>query len=285
MMTALVPSKADGYYNAHDISAALPTFAHYLRLGEYRTCLSGKMHFTGPDQLHGYEERLTTDIYPSDFGWNPNWGEPDAKVTFQNMTNVLETGPCLRSSQIDYDDDVATKACKWLCDRPRAESTKPFMLTVSFTSPHEPYGARPKYWDLYTDDEIDLPAVPPIPVKDMDAHSKRIHGHYLFGKAEINDDVMRRARHGYYPSIEYIDAKVAAFPVNHFVDNLQFTIQSVSKTNIADQRETWRITSLENGETRGSLDRNQDGNKAGNRNRYSAQGHIGRCDRTWDKAE
>jgi choline-sulfatase len=126
------------------------------------------------------------------------------------MTNVLETGPCLRSLQIDYDDDVATKACGWLYDRARAESKQPFMLTVSFTSPHDPYVARPEYWDLYTDDEIDLPAVPPIPANKMDAHSKRIHAHYSIGKADINDNVIRRARHGYYASIEYIDAKVAA---------------------------------------------------------------------------
>ena len=31
------------------------------------------MHFCGPDQLHGFEERLTTDIYPADFGWTPDW--------------------------------------------------------------------------------------------------------------------------------------------------------------------------------------------------------------------
>ena len=148
MMTGLLPSKTGGYDNAHDFSSALPTFAHYMRLGGYLTCLSGKMHFTGPDQLHGYEERLTTDIYPSDFGWTPNWDEPEGKVTFQDMTNVLETGPCLRSLQIDYDDDVATKACGWLYDRARAESKQPFMLTVSFTSPHDPYVARPEYWDL-----------------------------------------------------------------------------------------------------------------------------------------
>ena len=26
------------------------------------------MHFVG-EQLHGFEERLTSDIYPGDFGW------------------------------------------------------------------------------------------------------------------------------------------------------------------------------------------------------------------------
>lgn len=210
MMTGLLPSKAGGYDNAHDFSAALPTFAHYLRLGGYRTCLSGKMHFTGPDQLHGYQERLTTDIYPSDFGWTPNWAEPDANVKFQDMQNVLETGPCLRSLQIDYDDDVATKACGWLYDRARDDGEQPFMLTVSFTSPHDPYVARPEFWDIYADDEIDLPKVPPIPIDELDPHSARMHKHYSIGETEVSDGIIRRARHGYYASIEYIDSKVAA---------------------------------------------------------------------------
>ena len=210
MMTGLLPSSAGGFDNAHDFSAAIPTLAHYLRLGGYLTCLSGKMHFTGPDQLHGYEERLTTDIYPSDFGWTPNWAEPEAKVTFQDMKNILETGPCLRSLQIDYDDDVETQACKWLYDRARDTSDQPFMLTVSFTSPHDPYVARPEFWEIYSDDEIDLPKIPPIPVEKMDPHSERIYGHYSIGEAEVTEDIIRRARHGYYASIEFIDAKVAA---------------------------------------------------------------------------
>jgi hypothetical protein len=33
------------------------------------------MHFCGPDQLHGFEERLTSDIYPGDYGWSVNWDD------------------------------------------------------------------------------------------------------------------------------------------------------------------------------------------------------------------
>jgi choline-sulfatase len=210
MMSGLLPSKVGGYDNAPEFSSAIPTFAHYLRLAGYRTCLSGKMHFAGPDQLHGYEERLTTDIYPSDFGWTPNWSEPDAKVTFQDMQNVIETGPCLRSLQMDYDDDVNTQAVRWLYDRARDSAKQPFMLTVSFTSPHDPYVARPEFWDMYDDAEIDLPKVSAIPLAELDAHSARIHEHYSFGKADVTDDIIKRARHGYYASIEYIDSKVAS---------------------------------------------------------------------------
>ena len=50
-----------------------PTIAHVLRAAGYDTALAGKMHFVGPDQLHGFEERLTTDVYPSGFGWTPDW--------------------------------------------------------------------------------------------------------------------------------------------------------------------------------------------------------------------
>ena len=55
-------------------------FAHHLRRAGYHTCLSGKMHFVGPDQLHGFEERLTTDIYPADFGWTPDYRKPGERI-------------------------------------------------------------------------------------------------------------------------------------------------------------------------------------------------------------
>ncbi len=217
MMSGLLPHKVGAYDNAPEFRASQPTLAHYLRLSGYLTCLSGKMHFAGPDQLHGFEERLTTDIYPSDFGWTPNWAEPDAKVTFQNMQNVIETGPCARSLQIDYDDDVTYQAIRWLYDRARdpgdqgdGQARRPFMLTASFTSPHDPYVAEPEFWDLYSDGEIDLPEVSAIPPKSMDAHSRRIFEHYSIGEATVTDDVVRRMRHGYYASISYIDSKVDA---------------------------------------------------------------------------
>ena len=72
MMTGRLPSSTKGYDNAAYLASTIPTFAHVARRAGYRTVLSGKMHFVGPDQLHGFEERRTTDIYPADFGWTPD---------------------------------------------------------------------------------------------------------------------------------------------------------------------------------------------------------------------
>src|SRR5437762_10188013 len=72
LLTGRLPSAIGVYDNGAELSASIPTLAHYLRARGYFTCLAGKMHFIGPDQLHGFEERLTTDVYTAGFDWIPD---------------------------------------------------------------------------------------------------------------------------------------------------------------------------------------------------------------------
>jgi choline-sulfatase len=90
MVTGQLPSKIGAYDNAADLPADVPTYAHYLRNEGYHTALAGKMHFCGPDQLHGYEQRLTSDIYPGDYGWSVNWDEPVSYFPNQKSLKRLE---------------------------------------------------------------------------------------------------------------------------------------------------------------------------------------------------
>ena len=62
LLTGQLVSAIGAYDNGAEWPAATPTLAHYLRAQGYFTCLAGKMHFLGPDQLHGFEERITTDV-------------------------------------------------------------------------------------------------------------------------------------------------------------------------------------------------------------------------------
>ena len=152
-MSGLLPSRTRVYDNAAEFASDLPTFAHHLRRAGYATCLSGKMHFVGPDQLHGFEERLTTDIYPADFGWTPDWQQPDARIDwwYHNLGSVIGAGVAEITNQLDYDDEVAFQAPAKLYDLARRADPRPWCLTVSFTHPHDPYVARPRHWDLYAD--------------------------------------------------------------------------------------------------------------------------------------
>lgn len=132
MVTGQLPSKIGAYDNANSIGSDVPTYAHYMRSNGYETVLAGKMHFIG-EQLHGYEKRLTSDIYPGDYGWVVNWDEPGRRLEwYHNASSILQAGPCVRSNQLDYDEEVMYKSKQFLYDHVRQNDDKrPFCLTVS----------------------------------------------------------------------------------------------------------------------------------------------------------
>ncbi len=213
-MSGQLISRIAAYDNASEFRATVPTFAHYLRTLGYRTCLSGKMHFVGPDQKHGFEDRVTTDIYPSDFAWTPDWEAHDERIDkwYHNMQTVKESGVAQATFQIDYDDEVGFAARRWLFDRARdktqhPDNSQPFMMVASFIHPHDPYVARPEWWELYTDDEIDLPAYVP-PLEKHDPFSRRVMDGIEASYIELTEEEVRRARRAYLANVSYFDSKI-----------------------------------------------------------------------------
>ncbi|PWG16012.1 choline-sulfatase [Salibaculum griseiflavum] len=209
-MTGQLPSRTGVYDNAAEFSSALPTYAHHLRRAGYQTCLSGKMHFVGPDQMHGFEERLTTDIYPADFGWTPDYRKPGERIDwwYHNMGSVTGAGVAEISNQMEYDDEVAYHATRKLYDLARGQDDRPWCLTVSFTHPHDPYVARKKYWDLYEDCDHLLPQMAALDYDDHDPHSQRIFDANDWRSYDITEDHIRRARRAYFANISYLDDKI-----------------------------------------------------------------------------
>ncbi|RAL07381.1 putative choline sulfatase [Aspergillus homomorphus CBS 101889] len=209
MVTGQLPSKIGAYDNASDLPGDVPTYAHYLRREGYHTALAGKMHFCGPDQLHGYEQRLTSDIYPGDYGWSVNWDEPDIRPDwYHNMSSVMEAGPVVRTNQLDFDEEVMYKSTQYLYDHVRQRGDQPFCLTVSMTHPHDPYAMTKEYWDLYEDVEIPLPKHGAIPHGQQDPHSQRVLKCIdLWGK-EMPEERIKAARRAYYAACTYVDTNV-----------------------------------------------------------------------------
>jgi choline-sulfatase len=217
MMAGRLPSRIGAFDNGAELAASVPTFAHYLRVRGYYTCISGKMHFVGPDQFHGFEERLTTEIYPADFSWTPVAGYKDITLDDERrytagvstIDTVLDAGPMARTMQIDYDEAVVHHAVREIYAQARSGARsgeqRPFLLTVSLTHPHDPYVITQEYWDRYTDEDIQPPRVGFIPLDARDPHSHSLYFHYGQDKTEITDAAYRRARRGYYGMISYVD--------------------------------------------------------------------------------
>ena len=208
MLTGQLTHRIRAYDNASELSSEIPTFAHYMRLLGYHTALSGKMHFIGADQLHGYEQRLTSDIYPGDFGWSANWDEHEVRLDwYHNMASVTDAGVCVRSNQIDYDEEVMYRAKNYLYNHVRRRKDKPFFLTVSLTHPHDPYTTRQEWWDLYEDVEIPLPEHEPTQ-EELDPHSQRLQKVIDIWDKPMTDEQKRRARRAYFGNCSYVDDNI-----------------------------------------------------------------------------
>ena len=208
-MSGQLPSRTRVYDNAAEFASDIPTYAHHLRRAGWQTCLSGKMHFVGPDQLHGFEERLTTDIYPADFGWTPDWRRPDARIDwwYHNLGSVTGAGVAEITNQMEYDDEVAFNACRKLYDLARGADDRPWCLTVSFTHPHDPYVARREYWDLY-DGAPECAAPDAVPYAQQDPHSQRLMDACDWRAFGITPEDVARARQGYFANISYVDDRI-----------------------------------------------------------------------------
>lgn len=207
MMTGRLSSEVGVYDKGAEFLASEPTFAHYMRTLGYKTTLAGKMHFVGPDQPHGFEERLTTDIYPSDFAWTADWSrteEPYAP-SVMSLLSVVEAGPCERNLQIDYDEEVFIAARKELYDHARSTDDRPFLLHVSLTQPHNPFVAGRKYWDMYEGRDISPPNVDHIPYADRDPWSQRYYLTIRQDEFDVTPQQLYNARRAYFAMVSHID--------------------------------------------------------------------------------
>ena len=200
--------------NGTELPAHLPTFMHHLRHGGYETVLSGKMHFVGPDQYHGFERRLTTDIYPSAFGWTKDWSQP-VKGTLGMVGHLKHAGPRPWTEQMVYDEEVHYRALEQI--RAYAghgsldygsKPDRPWFFCVSYTHPHDPPYITPEWWNLYDEDQIDMPVANPHPDEPLHPVDRWLMQYLALDQLELTLDDVRRSRLGYYAMTSYFDHKV-----------------------------------------------------------------------------
>ncbi len=207
-MTGQYVSRTGSYDNGDPFQSFVPTFAHYLTNQDYEVILSGKMHFIGADQLHGFKRRLNTDVYPSSFIWSYpllDEDDPDAKsFDFVRQYQAENIGPGW-SSELQYDEETHFRALEYLRQAP----DNPYMLAVSYTNPHPPYKVPKAYWDLYKDVEVPLPHYPDTMDASYSELDKAMLRWYGLDKNPIRDiRHLKAMRRGFCALSHYVDDKL-----------------------------------------------------------------------------
>jgi choline-sulfatase len=244
MLAGRRASEIGVFDNAAELPASTPTIAHLLRAGGYHTVLTGKMHFVGPDQLHGFEDRLTSDVYPAGFDWTPDWRLPSHTRLpwYHNMSGVLDAGVREAAMQTAYDDEVCFRAVERIRELAQRPDRRPFFLAVSFTNPHDPWEVRARHWDTYAARAIDPPAVAPIPRVEADPHSLRLRDMSGIDDHPLTAAQVLHGRRAYYAAISYLDERVgevlAALRAHGFGDDT-VVVFTADHGEMAGERGLW----------------------------------------------
>ena len=215
-------SEIGAWDNGALFAADQSSYPHYLSNAGYDTVLSGKMHFVGPDQLHGFHRRLTTDIYSSDVSAMPEWiaikenqgRDPEQIMEERRQYNSrYYVGGDLQidtwHNALSYDEEAHFRAREYLRAHGQKQDDQPFFLCASYHHPHEPFWPPQEYWDLYEGAEI---AIPDFPANLDDTYSAMDCGLNAYHGTRRNDlrnpDGLYRLRRAYYGLVTYIDRKV-----------------------------------------------------------------------------
>ena len=180
-----------------------PTWAHYLNAAGYETTLSGKMHFVGPDQMHGFGRRLLSDVHgDGNPQRTPDWEDWDPSRASMDRSDYDDAGPGDTTYQ-QYDDEVARRAVAYLREPARRE--KPWALCASFMTPHKPFTVRRRYWDEYYPEHADQPGIP--------AHGDTVHPYSRrigewFDFHDIEPEKTARVRAAYYGLVTFCDERI-----------------------------------------------------------------------------
>jgi len=187
---------------------------------------------------HGYFAQGLSKIFHNNMDDTPSWSVPHwdpqnegpiygpkgQKATHDRMEKARAEGKPYRWKDgvkgPFYDDpDIADNALPDGKTADRAVAAlnkikdKPFFLAVGFHKPHLPFVAPKKYWDLYSEKELQL-ATNPLPGKNVPSCALNDWTaelrHYIGIPADgpLDEAEARKMIHGYYAAISYADAQV-----------------------------------------------------------------------------
>ena len=203
-LTGRHPFENGVWTNSHVLDSAIPTLAHAMGAGGCRPALIGRMHALGPDQLHGYAERLVGDHGPNHLGGR---GVDHGELTGTAgpaRVSLVKSGPGQSAYQV-HDEEVTERAVDWLHrrgERRRAGEDDPFSLSVGFMLPHQPFVAKAEDYSRY-EGRMTLPRTPEPFSDDLHPHLKAWR--QACGIEEVPEEEVLRARTAYWGLVTRLD--------------------------------------------------------------------------------
>lgn len=147
------PWRQEVWINEDCLDSNTPCFTHGLGRAGYHCVLAGRMHFMGPDQRHGYHERVGSDFCRTYPGGPGTALGPDLRGSASSSKRSLECAGVGGNPVLDYDEHVTLAAEQFLHQRACSGDQQPLLLTVGWYGPHNPYRCDQALYDAVCADQ------------------------------------------------------------------------------------------------------------------------------------
>lgn len=194
-------SSAQPYYGQ------VESWMHRLRERGHAVVSIGKLHFRSDDDDNGFtEEILPMHLANDGKGW-PQGLVRDPLPAFAEAAELAKLLGPGESDYTDYDRKITATACKWISQSAQRTHNKPWVLFVSFVSPHYPLIAPKPFFDLYRHCDI------PEPFANLDSQRTK---HPVLRKMlnfwnyddYFDPDSRHLARQNYYGLCSFVDDNI-----------------------------------------------------------------------------
>ncbi|MBC8230894.1 sulfatase-like hydrolase/transferase [bacterium] len=249
MLTGRYPYEMEVWTNSHTLDSGIPNFAHAMGAAGYCPVLIGRMHALGPDQLHGYAERLVGDHGPNYPGGSPVGHGMLAGTAGPARVSLQKSGIGQSAYQV-HDEYVTAATVDYLnnlgIQKRAGLLTEPFSISVGFMLPHQPFVARREDYELYRG-KMTMPKHPEL-------FSENLHPYFRWwrercGIVDVSDEEVLRARTAYWALVTRMDAMigeiVTALRENGLEENTIILYSSDHGEQVGEHGLWWKQTFYE----------------------------------------
>lgn len=201
LLTGRSPMTSGGWANQSYLKPGIPTIASTFSAAGYATCLVGKMHLGGSNQMAGFQHRPYGDLTgAAGHQRDPLTKRDDA---FEMRSRTADAGLTALPESILQEQVTVRETVSFLREHTAAHPNTPWLLCASFSRPHFPLTAPARYVNRYWPDGVTPPKVGRA--GDTAQHPMTVGMAAGFRTAEVSEQEMLKARAAYFACVDYLD--------------------------------------------------------------------------------
>ncbi|MDE0632739.1 MAG: sulfatase-like hydrolase/transferase [Caldilineaceae bacterium] len=201
LLTGRSPMTGGGWANGSYLKPEIPTVASAFADAGYATCLVGKMHLGGANQMAGFANRPYGDLT----GGAGHQRDPlsVSEGGFEMRSRTVDAGLTEIPESALQEQVIVRETVTYLREQTAAEPDRPWFLCASFSRPHFPLTAPRRFLDKYWPEGVTPPKVGRT--GDTASHPMTVGMAKGFRTEEVSEQEMMKARAAYFACVDYLD--------------------------------------------------------------------------------